>query len=334
MSKYIYLIVILIAISCNKRNKSDIAAKVGGKTILLAEVDNIVKQELYDEENRIYFIREYALDIVIKNSIIEQESEKYNVTKDSVIKKHFENTKVYYPYSNYIKEVSINGYFPNVEREYMSVSIESKKGKELLAKGYYKFINKIVMDSLLDLYDIERTLVKPIRPEIHLASIYIKFRGNRNSKVTFILVSDFECQMCRKNKKLMRDLYNKYKDRVSFGFVNYSSYKSISALAVLAAEKQNKFWEMYDIIDTSDNLLTYTEIESKVKLIDLDFDEFVTDYNSNALIDELEDTFNYLRGKGVDATPTIIINGRLVYNPTSFDEIENLIKKKLDEFKE
>jgi protein-disulfide isomerase len=150
------------------------------------------------------------------------------------------------------------------------------------------------------------------------------------SNVTLIEISDFECGHCRENQELMKFLFNKYKNDVKFGYINYSSYASISALTSLAAAKQNKFWEMHDVLFNAGNLMSINEVYKLADSLNLDLRKFKSDIGSPRLLNDLELSFESIRKLGVDATPSIIINGQLVYDSYSKEEIERVIIEELN----
>jgi len=46
--------------------------------------------------------------------------------------------------------------------------------------------------------------------------------------------------------------------------------------------------------------------------------------------DKINETINKLVEMGIYATPTIIVNGRLIYNSNSYNEISHLIELELN----
>src|SRR5690606_25675648 len=81
--------------------------------------------------------------------------------------------------------------------------------------------------------------------------LIVHYKGNLESSVTFLIISDFDCQMCREHNVLFEELYSKYNDKVRFGFTHYSSYVSNSAIASECAGNQLQFWAMHDSIFNS-----------------------------------------------------------------------------------
>jgi predicted DsbA family dithiol-disulfide isomerase len=104
-------------------------------------------------------------------------------------------------------------------------------------------------------------------------------------------------------------------------------------MAILAASKQNKFWEMYELINEENKLISKIDIFNFALDIHLDINQFKKDFNSEQIINEIEESYNFLRSKGIDATPTVLINGQLVHNSKSITEIEKLINSELKKIK-
>jgi len=80
-------------LSCKETSTGDkVVCTVGSNKILLSEVDGIAKQEIFDELNRIYLIREAALRNLIFDNLIKLEAKKRGVTDsvflDSYVEKH------------------------------------------------------------------------------------------------------------------------------------------------------------------------------------------------------------------------------------------------------
>ena len=90
----------LFLISCdadkksNERSPGEVIAIVNNDSIYYTDVDQQVKQQIFDELNRIYTIRQLALDETIDERLIEQEAGKKSLSKAKYLefyfKKYFE----------------------------------------------------------------------------------------------------------------------------------------------------------------------------------------------------------------------------------------------------
>jgi protein-disulfide isomerase len=67
------------------------------------------------------------------------------------------------------------------------------------------------------------------------------------------------------------------------------------------------------------------------KNLKLDMNTFGNDYKNKAISEKIMDNLLKLESAGIYGTPTIMINNRLIFNNTSLDEIEKLLKEEIAE---
>ena len=144
------------------------------------------------------------------------------------------------------------------------------------------------------------------------------------------MLSDFECDVCQENSVIYNDLFEKYKDKVKFGFSNFASYVSLPAIASECAAKQNKFWEFHDTLFTTQNNLDTVDLIRIAKILDLDIDIFKKDLISNEISSSIQQNIENLSNYGIYATPTILINNRPIFNSSSIEEIEGILLAELE----
>lgn len=123
--------------------------------------------------------------------------------------------------------------------------------------------------------------------------------------------------------------YDKYKDQVKFGFVSFGDFPTLPALACEAAARQDKFWDFHDDIFAHKGLADSTFIFNLAKTKNLDITQFRKDLHSSENYKKLDKTINDLVNRGVFATPTIIVNDRLVYMTNSYEELSRLLEYEL-----
>ncbi len=101
-----------------------------------------------------------------------------------------------------------------------------------------------------------------------------------------------------------------------------------AALAALAADKQEKFWEFHQKLFENHKTLNDTKIEEIAQKTGLDMDRFNKDRKDPALeglvIRDVQDGHR----AGVRGTPTFFVNGRLLKNQ-SIKGLEEMIKAEL-----
>lgn len=168
--------------------------------------------------------------------------------------------------------------------------------------------------------------------------------GKTDSKVKLVEYGDYQCPACGQYHPIFKQLIEEYKDKVAFQFANFpltqihqNAY--ISARAAEAAGKQNKFWEMHDLLyenqtawssvsDPSETFVGYA------KQLNLNESQFRTDMNSSAVSDMINADRQVIQNMGATGTPTFVLNGKkLDKSPTSLDEFKKLLDQELAKIK-
>lgn len=170
---------------------------------------------------------------------------------------------------------------------------------------------------------------------------YIK--GNKKATVTLVEYLDFECEACGFYYPYVKQLTKESNNDVRFvsRYFPLPGHKNglPAALAVEAASKQDKYWEMYDIIFENQKnwgergVADPTIFEEYAKKIGLNMTKFKKDVDSKTVKDRVER--DRLSGEqlGVDATPTFYLNGEKLQNPRSPEDFKNIIKTAISKSK-
>ena len=85
-----------------------------------------------------------------------------------------------------------------------------------------------------------------------------------------------------------------------------------AALASLAAREQGKFWPMHDKLFANFSQLSEEKIVALAKETGLDLVRFDTDRNAQKLRDEVVRDQGLGQQAGVQGTPTVFVNGKLL----------------------
>src|SRR6185436_7930459 len=86
-------------------------------------------------------------------------------------------------------------------------------------------------------------------------------KGNRSAGITLVEYGDFQCPYCRRAHPLVKRLLGEKGDELHFVFRNFPlrkihPYAYAAAAAAESAGKQEKFWEMHDLIFENQNKIT------------------------------------------------------------------------------
>lgn len=162
--------------------------------------------------------------------------------------------------------------------------------------------------------------------------------GAGNKKVTLVEFADFQCPACKSFFPIVNEIKKSYGDDITFQFRHFPLTQihqnaTISSRAAEAAGKQNKFFEMHDLL--FENQDSWAQLENPTSVFEgyatqlgLNIDQFKKDMADSATLAVINADQKIGQGFGANSTPTFVINDKkLDSNPTSIDEF----KKKIDE---
>lgn len=326
--KCLIIFCILLLCSCSNRDKS-IVAEVNGHEVYASELSQLTTQETFDLLNTAYEIKMKALEDLIKQKLIEQEASVAGKTFETFLNDYVEKVIS-------IKEDSLLAVYGSVNervllsRERLSkVSSESIEGVISLKNDVRAALIQHLADSLYNKAEVKRYLYPPKQPKCIVSDLNVRYRGNLNAATTFIVASDFDCKRCIDFEKTLRRIYDEYKDRVKFGFINFADEPTLASLSCEAAAKYGKFWEFHDAIFEHEALVDSSFIFNIATNSGLDLKAYKKELLSAPNYDKVNHAINKLMERGLFATPTIIINDRLVYITNSYEELTKLLNQEL-----
>jgi protein-disulfide isomerase len=147
--------------------------------------------------------------------------------------------------------------------------------------------------------------------------------GNVNAAITLVEYGDFQCPHCRHAHPLIKRLLKERSNDLHFVFRNFplSEVHPQAYTAAVTAEtagKQDKFWEMHDLIFENQDKLNTKFLLSLAENIGLDMRQFAKDFKSEELQSKIETDFESGIRSGVNGTPTFFLNASklLTYDET------------------
>lgn len=172
------------------------------------------------------------------------------------------------------------------------------------------------------------------RREINLAAMAGK--GNtKDAKITIVECSDFDCPYCKKGADLVDQIMKapEYTDKVAVYFANLPLKMHPKAepahRAAVAAGKQGKFWEMHDLLFADKSKREEADFRAMAAQLSLDVEKFITDWNSEAVKQQIADDTAMCNKFGVTGTPAFFINGRLMRGAVPFEMAKQVLDEEL-----
>lgn len=139
--------------------------------------------------------------------------------------------------------------------------------------------------------------------------------GNLNAPLVLVEYGDYQCPYCGRAYPIIKSIQRQLGPDLNFVFRNFPLSKVhpnavAAAIATEAADLQDKFWEMHDIIFENQKTLDHESIFRFAKTIGLDSERFKKDIQQKELADKVEQDFETGIRSGVNKTPTLFVNGK------------------------
>ncbi len=162
--------------------------------------------------------------------------------------------------------------------------------------------------------------------------------GPKNAKAVLIEYADFQCPGCGAAYPVVKQLQQDFKGKLLFVYrffplTTIHKNAMASAQAAYAAYKQNKFWEMHDLLfanqtkwaDLDDPTQTFLDY---AKSLNLNLDQFRKDMADKATQDFINNVENKGTEAGVDSTPTFFLNKKQL-SLSGYDGMKQAIQAEL-----
>jgi protein-disulfide isomerase len=156
--------------------------------------------------------------------------------------------------------------------------------------------------------------------------------GNSKASITLIEYGDYQCPHCGIAHPIVKKLLKEFGTEILFVFRNFPIQEShpeamISAQAAEAAARQDKFWEMHDLIYEHQTRLSKSFLITAADNLHLTKSQFLADLESEEIISRIEDDFEGGVTSGVNGTPSFFLNGnRLNTYDESYESLAEAIQ--------
>jgi protein-disulfide isomerase len=223
--------------------------------------------------------------------------------------------------------------FPNYDALTVTFSSSTKKQEFefLLAHDHKTLLRMTKLDLGVDPYaEVMKKIDVSGRPT----------RGNKNAKVTVVNYDDFECPFCaRMHSTLFPGLFKEYGDRVLFIYKDFP-LEEIHPWAVhaavdancLAAQSDDAYWDYADYLHGNQNIVRDAKAGEGQNAV---LDKLATSQGQKHNLDipklqacvKLQDekavraSIHEADGLGVEATPTMYVNGQKLDGAVPEDEV-------------
>jgi len=310
-------------------------ARMGGETIRRSELEEHIRDRLYERETgrmnpteKAEFEREH-LENMIDARLLEEESKRTGRSVDELLQESAgaprtvsdeEVRRFYEENKGRMGGATYEQIAPRI-RQYL----EGQARTEAKRQAYDRLVGRLREEAGVDvLLEIPRVEVEPVGPA----------RGPDDAPVTIVEFSDFQCPFCRRARPVVERILETYPDRVRLVY-RHLPLESIhprarpAAEAAACASEQGRFWEYHDLLFDAPDGLEDDALEGYAEKLGLDLEAFRSCLAEGRGREVVDRDLEAAVSAGISGTPAFVINGILLSGAQPFEEFRQVIDREL-----
>ncbi|HKB43034.1 MAG TPA: DsbA family protein [Chitinophagaceae bacterium] len=170
-------------------------------------------------------------------------------------------------------------------------------------------------------------LTQPINKDDHI-------QGPANARITLVEYGDFQCPYCGMAYPIIKNIQAEFGKKLRFVFRHFPLPDAHpmalpAAIASEAAARQQRFWEMHDMIYERQSALSSYAFAEFATELDLNITQFKMDLQDEILAEIVESHFESGIRSGVNGTPSFYINGYKYNGSNDYDSLYIAIEESM-----
>jgi len=295
---------------------SAVLATVDGKPITVSDFNERLKPYLYKLQHEIYDGEMHALDMRINEMLLDAEAKRQNKTPEDIYKAEV-GSKAHEPTDAEVTKF----YNDNKARIQGDLASVRKDIVDLLTAQQLNRLESEFAQRLRASANVQIFLKEPQPPILAISTSDSPARGDISAPVTIVEFTDFQCSACAAMYPVIEDAIKTYGNRVRLVVRNFplSMHPNArkAAEAASAANAQGKFFEYIAVLFRNQTALDNASLKKYASDLGLDRARFDAALDSGQYAARVSHDVEEGEAYGVEATPTIFINGMMLRNMTS-----------------
>lgn len=299
-------------------------ARIGTDRIYDNDLTDLISSSLWQLHNQEHELRTSAVEFLLNQRVLEAEAKEKGASPEALLNDVY--TTVPPPTAGEVEAY----YFGQKDRLNRPFSDVKQQMEKALTDVKRQQARQDYISQLRRKSDIAILLQKPI---MEVTADPSRLRGNPDAAVTIIEFSDYQCPYCQAAEPTVKQVLEKYKDKVRLGFRDLP-LRQLHPQAQQAAEasrcagEQGKFWEYHDLLFVNQQL-DPASLTSHATKAGLDVDRFEGCLKSEKYKPMIENDLQTGMKAGVTGTPAFFINGKLISGSQPLEAFEKIIDEEL-----
>jgi protein-disulfide isomerase len=341
MKKALFLTVAATLLACSsapaQQTGSEPAARFGDRTITVKELDDKWKAAdpaaQAEAFQKLYEGRRNALESIVADSLIAEAAKGKGLSPDAYVEAELSRR------AKPLTEADVVTFYQQ--------NINQMQGRSLdvMAPAISRYLDEqrrlearqALVADLRKGAPALRVMIDAPRHEVALEATDPSL-GSGSAPVTIVEFSDFQCPFCQRVAPTLKKVRETYGDKVRIVWKDFpltqihpEAFKAGEA-AHCAAE-QGKFWEYHDRLFANQQALKPADLKKYGADLGLDATRFDACVDSSKYGERVRNGVALGTRLGVNSTPTIYVNGRLLSGAQPYETFVNVIDEELSRSK-
>jgi protein-disulfide isomerase len=307
-----------------------VVAEIGGKPVSLAELDAWIKEDLYKREmaqknpSELFELRSDALDRMLAERLVSKEAQNKGLTSEELMKEQSAKAPA-------VTEEEVAAFFDQNKARMGNQTLEQ------VAPAIRRFLEgqkkqEAWTKHLDDLREQAKVVIKLEQPRVKVAASG-PARGPEGAPVTIVEFSDFECPYCRRAESTVKQVLDRYQDRVRFVYRHFPlgihPRARPAAEAAACADQQGRFWDYHEKLFSGG--LEDADLQRYASELGLDTASFQQCVSQHKTKDVVMSDLEAGKAAGVSGTPAFFVNGIMISGARPVDFFTKVIDKELQQ---
>jgi protein-disulfide isomerase len=303
---------------------SPVVARGGGIAITLAELDDWVKQSLFEEStdggepSQLYEVRARALDSLIEQRVVAAEAERRGSSVESLLASA----------GSGVSDEQVRAFFDEHPQDMREQPFEQ------VAPFIRTHLERIERRQAVAAWIEQAGVRVELEPPRFEVAAEGPSRGPADARVTIVEFSDFQCPYCRRAGPIVEELLARYPDDVRIVY-RHLPLESIhprarpAARASICLEQQGLFWEFHDALFAGPNPLADADLRQLAEGVGADLEAYAACLASGEQDARIDADVAAARELGISGTPAFLVNGVMLRGAQPVPAFERIIEREL-----
>ena len=158
--------------------------------------------------------------------------------------------------------------------------------------------------------------------------------GDATAPIKLVEFGDYQSEACSKANEVVRQLLEKYHEKLRFNFRHFplskvNQFAMKAAEAAVSAAQEGKFWQMHNILFINRRHLGTISLKGYAKEIGIIDKRFLDNLVNSTFSWQVRDDLLEGLKQGVREVPAFFINGKLFTAPVTFENLSYAIEELL-----